>query len=240
MAAIDTAEKGLKVTTVSERKHYRTVTTEYFNTGFERLDHSIICPERTVCSTYIRDLAHARMLMWCSDRPEYMIMSTDGSPAEPKPSVSVEGEPELIIDIKTTDTGERKTFWGQLARHLITEETRRWAPGAVRRGSDTKSILDGWYVDAEILPASKQHPVTCVLFIGHEAPRMQTNHSGPSPSGVAMCLRQVFVHQMEDGSNFVTDETVTGVTEWVEGPLPDELFQPPAGYTLVETLTQGS
>jgi hypothetical protein len=106
----------------------------------------------------------------------------------------------------------------------------------VRRGSDTTATLDGWYVDAEVLPVSKQHPVNCALSIGREPPRIQTNHTGPVPSGLAIFLKQTFTYKLPGGLTHI-DEMISRVAEWVEEPLPDELFRPPARYTHVESFT---
>src|SRR5438270_11740828 len=109
---------GLKITTVIEQTQSRTISTEYFKAGFERIDQTLIHPKRTVHSTHVRDLAHARLLIWQGEEPEYIVLRTDHQPAEPKPATGV---PELIIDTKTSDTRERKIFFGQTTRHLITE-----------------------------------------------------------------------------------------------------------------------
>jgi hypothetical protein len=223
---------GLKITTVIEQKQFRTISTEYFKAGFERIDQTLIHPKRTVHSTHVRDVVHARLLIWYGGRLEYIVMRTEEPPAEPKPAT---GAPELIIDTKTTDTGERKIFFGQMTRHLITEETRRWVK-EVRRGSDTTATLDGWYVDAEVLPASKQQPVSCALSLGREPPRMQTNHTGPVPSGLAIFLQQTFTYELPGGLTH-SDGMISRVAEWEEEPLPDELFRPPARYKRVEAFT---
>jgi hypothetical protein len=54
-------------------------------------------------------MSFTRLLIWYDGRPEYIVMRTDEPPAEPKPAT---GAPELIIDTKTTDTGEQKIFFG--------------------------------------------------------------------------------------------------------------------------------
>jgi hypothetical protein len=223
----------LKITTVTEQKGYHTVETEYFTAGFERIDQTLIHPKRTVSSTHVRDLTHARLLIWHGEEPEYIVLRTDPPPAEPKPAT---GAPELIITTETIDTGERKIFFGQMTRHLLTEETRRWVSDR-RRGADSTARLDGWYVDAEGLPASKQHPVGCALSIGREQLRIQANHTGPELSGLAIFLKQTFTHELPGGLTHV-DEIISRVAEWVEKPLPDDLFYPPAGYRQVEEFTR--
>jgi hypothetical protein len=224
---------GLKITTVIEQTQFRTISTEYFKAGFERLDQTLIHPKRTVSSTHVRDLAHARLLIWHGEEPEYIMLRTDHPPAGPKPATSA---PELLIATETTDTGERKIFFGQMTRHLLTEETRRWVSDR-RRGADSTARLDGWYVDAEVLPASKQHPVGCALSLGREQPRIRAKHTGPELSGLAIFLKQTFTHELPGGLTHVA-EIISRVAEWVEKPLPDKLFYPPAGYRQVEEFTR--
>jgi hypothetical protein len=74
----------------------------------------------------------------------------------------------------------------------------------------------------------------CVLVVGNREPITEIHHTGPRPSALAMLCRQTSLMPLPDGSLHVMDETVSHVVDWVGGPLPDELFELPAGYTQVE------
>src|SRR5690348_12154714 len=60
----------------------------------------------------------------------------------------------LDIWIENVDTGERKDFFGHVARHIITREKRVAGPGACSRGSESET--DGWYIEPSIMPEWRQ------------------------------------------------------------------------------------
>jgi hypothetical protein len=121
---------------------------------------------------------------------------------------------EITIDRATTDTGERRTFFGRTARHLITHEhTSR---------SNEETVLDGWYVDSEALPSDKLGTAFAILDVhpagqAYGPPVFKVNQTGPKTTGLAVLLKRTGAHE----------ETTSEVTELIQGWLPDDLFQPP-------------
>jgi hypothetical protein len=219
----------LKITTETDFGHVRVTWTEYFAAGFERVDQ--FDPDGRPQYTTLKDLARARVISWHADRPEYVVMRLR-TPAPPKlPS----NAPKLSIGLKAVDTGEQKPFLGKMARHLVTEETRHWSNSPLIT-PDSTTRVDGWYVDSESLPASKQHPVGCALVIEGQQPRIETTHTDPMPSGVAMVAHQTTMQKLPDSLPQVVQGGTTRVIEWSEGPLSEELFRPPAGYRRVIAL----
>lgn len=58
-----------------------------------------------------------------------------------------EGTPTLRIETTTVDTGERKEFFGRLARHVIITTKRTPLEGSHAVAGET--VSDGWYIDFE-------------------------------------------------------------------------------------------
>jgi hypothetical protein len=220
---------GLKITTETDFGQVTVTWTEYFAAGFERLDQ--FDPDGKPQYTIVKDLARARVISWHADRPEYVVTKMR-APVPPKLPPNA---PKLTVGLNTVDTGERKPFLGKMARHLVSEETQHWSNGPLMT-PDSATRVDGWYVDSESLPASKQHPIGCALVIEGQEPRIETTHTGPVPSGVAMIAQQTTMQKLPDSLPRVIDGGTTRVVEWSEGPLPEKLFRPPAGYKRVIAL----
>jgi hypothetical protein len=62
------------------------------------------------------------------------------------PLTYVSDKPTLRIETTTTDTGERKEFFGQTARHVIT--TRKQTPLEGSVSQERESVTDAWYIDS--------------------------------------------------------------------------------------------
>lgn len=53
--------------------------------------------------------------------------------------------PTIRVEIKTTDTGERKEMFGRVARHVITTNTSTPLEGS--HSEPQESVTDAWYID---------------------------------------------------------------------------------------------
>ena len=91
--------------------------------------------------TSVSDFDHRRNINWRNDLRQYVVF--EWSPELQSDSSS---GPAITIEQNTTDTGERKQFFGRMARQLVTHITRSDGP-------DT--VTDCWYVDAPRLPSLK-------------------------------------------------------------------------------------
>jgi hypothetical protein len=87
--------------------------------------------------------------------------------------------PAITIEQNTTDTGERKQFFGRMARHLVTHITRSDGP-------DT--VTDAWYVDDPRLPSLRRSSGNTVAVltagVGRQkpvVPRIEVKQTGPVP-----------------------------------------------------------
>lgn len=150
----------------------------------------------------------------------------------------VQKNPERAIPIEssTVDTGERKTFFGRPAKHLVT--TNRRLPDKTSAGGE--ETLDGWYIDHEG-PDNDCTPdyvhsdpyyyyaAGTALVTYPEISRF--HHIGPLPTGLAVKLTYtVKVAPTKDGSlgRTMTDERT--VEDLSDSTLSPSLFELPAGF----------
>jgi hypothetical protein len=112
----------------------------------------------------------------------------------------------------------------------------------VTRSDAPETIIDGWYVDAPRLPKRKSGAGGTIAIltaaVGDQRPappRIEVKQTGPAPEGLPVWQRTVYSWVLPGGARH-TNETVSEVTELVEGTLPEKLFQPPDGYQRVGSL----
>ncbi len=137
------------------------------------------------------------------------------------------------IESKTVDTGERKTFFGRSAKHLITT-TRRSADEKSAGGEET---VDGWYIEHET-PDENCAPdfvhTEPFYVIGTALVRFpqiaRFNHTGPVPAGLA--VKRTVTHKVarSKGSADRILRTEETVEELSDSPLNPSLFELPPGF----------
>src|ERR1051326_2328676 len=105
-----------KITTVSTAATGKQIETEYFKDGLKRRDFhdGVNGPLRAV---FVIDYKNLRDTSWDMKARQYMVQRLHRGYG------GVSG-PVIVIDIETTDTGERRNMFGCTARHLITKERR--------------------------------------------------------------------------------------------------------------------
>ncbi len=151
--------------------------------------------------------------------------------------------PTIRVEIKTSDTGERKEIFGCTARHVITTTTQ--TPLAGSHSSPQESVSDGWYIDfdpqlsCDPKRAKGTHGVIwSSVSVGNgrepmEKPEFVT--IGNRETGFAVDLTQT----SKSPSN-LPDGTVTRfetrLTQFEEGPLDPALFEIPPGFKHVESI----
>lgn len=192
--------------------------TEYFKGSLSRTDSPSVY-------TTVIDSEHHRQVTWRSDLRQYEIV-------EWPPEVPSNSLPGTVIKIErpTSDTGERKQFFGRTARHLVSRVTRSDGP---------QTLVDGWYVEVPGLPATRSgsggyFAVLTLSVAGQGPPRIELEQFGPAPEGLAVWQKTTSTLALS--SNSLHHERVSEVTELSERALPDTLFQPPAGYRRVTNL----
>ena len=196
--------------------------TEYFKGRLERRDFG---------SSYatVSDPDHRSQITWRSDLRQYMVTEF---PPDLRPADSPERS--VIVIVRTSrDTGERKTFFGRIARHVITRMTR---------GDGPETNIDGWYVEAAELPKRSRAAggaigILTAVAAGQKPaiPRIEVKQEGPAPEGLAVWEKTSWSMALPGGAR-QSHETVSEVVELVDGPLPDRLFHEPEGYQRVALL----
>ena len=174
--------------------------------------------------TSVSDFDHHRTVNWRNDLRQYMVVEWP-----PEHQSDTASGPVITIAQNTTDTGERRQFFGRTARHLVTYTKRSDSP-------DT--LTDGWYVDVPELPRMKRASGNAVMVItkgvGNQkaaVPRIEVKQTGPEPVGLPVRVKTTVVLP---GASHQTIETLSEVTELLEVTLADTLFRPPEGYQRVE------
>jgi hypothetical protein len=151
--------------------------------------------------------------------------------------------PTVRVEIKTTDTGERKEMFGHTARHVVTTSTQ--TPLAGSHSSPQESVTDGWYIDFDQQlscdpkrTGSGHGTMFGYVSVGTgkvpmEKPQFIT--IGNREMGYPLDLTQT----SKTPSN-LPDGTVarfeTHVTQFEEGPLDPALFEIPPGFKHVDRI----
>jgi hypothetical protein len=198
-----------------------TTTTEYFKGSLHRTDYSPVYVS-------VLDHDHRSQVNWRVDLRQYAVV--DWPSNQPQPSADA---PVITVERNTADTGERKSFFRRPARHLVTRMTRS--------DNASKTVIDGWYVDAPGLPKWRigdggSFAVLTIDAVGRRPaiPRIELKQTGPTPEGLAVRLKTTSTIPTPGAAvAFHADEFISEVTELVDAPLSDKLFQPPDGYRRV-------
>jgi hypothetical protein len=146
----------------------------------------------------------------------------------------------LQIWIENIDTGERKEFFGHVARHIITREKRIAGPKACSKPSVTET--DGWYIDGSVMPEWRQQKKGSFGVV------VATEVSAGSNDKCANKMDKIEVHRTGVETGFPVKITTTlrsevmastwgsEVVELKEGPLELSLFDVPPDFRRVESL----
>jgi hypothetical protein len=143
-------------------------------------------------------------------------------------------ERAVPIESSTIDTGERKTFFGHAAKHLVT--TNRRGPDKGSNGGE--EIFDGWYIDHEgpdnncapdYVHSEPYYVVGTMLATYPDV--AQFHHTGPLPTGLAVKLTySLKLAPAKDGSPGRTTSNERTVEELSDSPLNPSLFELPPGF----------
>ena len=156
------------------------------------------------------------------------LVAPDGAPAVPAiPGVSTgTPKPPGVVMVATTivDTGERKTAFGQQARHVKTMIDRQPMPGAC---DTTKQRIetDGWYIDAPAALTSQTQPPQTAPPPGGCADQIQATSNG-DPKALGFPIAYTTTVTAEDGKPVAA---TMEVTEFELTTLDASLFEIPPG-----------
>jgi hypothetical protein len=158
--------------------------------------------------------------------------------------------PTIRVEIKTTDTSERKEIFGHTARHVITTRTQTPLEGS--HAEPQESVTDGWYIDFDQQlsctpkrPAGRHGYTYGYLGAGNgkrpEKPEFVT--IGEPETGFALnsLMTTKTTYTRRDGTKKQVDlKNETRVTEFEEGPLDPALFEIPPGFKHVDRVDRNS
>jgi hypothetical protein len=179
------------------------------------------------------------------DAHEYVSYQTDlrGIRLNAKPIPVTPSGKTLVVNIETVDTGEQQEMFGHVARHMITKETRISKPGNCYNGSSIET--DGWYIDSDLLPPQKRPkagvatlPAFRVGKPGNPrcSDKIEVHRTGPQ-TGFPLKLKTTFLQQAAlPDKTWTSSVPTTEVIEFVEAPLPPELFEVPSGFKKVDRI----
>jgi hypothetical protein len=121
------------------------------------------------------------------------------------------------IYYETVDTGERKQFFGQTAKHLVIRERHAAEPNACEASFQTEK--DGWYIPKNGI---REMAYKIVISNGVVCRDIVVKHGDPTPPGIAV---------------LETDGRVAReVLELSTAPLDRSLFEVPSGFEKVDAL----
>lgn len=234
MAALTPLRADWKITTAVTYDGHRSVQTEYFKNGLRRYDSELSDGKRYVS---VVDNERLRKTIWDVDRREYVVTSLRRMPqTENTAGLDDTSRPILLIEISTTDTGERQTIFGREAQHfLISEKRYRQANAGAERVLESESNTDSWYVDIAGLPREKRASAVYYLGAVGRLPLIKVNRTGPAPNGLAVRERTTSRYFTPSGESSLSEKT-TLVTSLSDGSLADEVFEPPADFQRVTSV----
>lgn len=165
-------------------------------------------------------------------------------PPEPKEK----RRPTVTIERHTVDTGERKEFFGYVARHVIT--TTKNIPHEGSQTQPSETLQDGWFIDLkfrrtcmpEFWSDSSSGAHLTVLSAGPlDAPPdvYELKETGPRENGFPVTVVRTYrsTLKMPDGSTRESDHKMeTEVVELSTAPLDPALFEAPTGFKKVDSI----
>jgi len=152
-------------------------------------------------------------------------------PATPAPVKKTTRGGVLTFISTTTDTNERKTMFGYVARHLKSSMKSESSPDACAK-SDFRMEADGWYANLSVGLTCSGSAGMSRGAGGSQQPdcqdRIRSRRTGPNPGFALQETRTIY----SSGQSFTT---TTETLELSKDPLDAGLFEIPAGYREVKS-----
>ena len=158
-----------------------------------------------------------------------------------KPDMSPSREPTLRIETTTVDTGERKEFFGHIARHVII--TRKQIPLEGSHSEPQETVTDGWYIDLDpqvscdrkLSRGKRAHGYVVAGKQPAEKPEFVDIGESETGFAVQLVLVSKSTYTLPDGTNKQTDsKSETLVTQLELGSLDPGLFEIPPRFKHVQ------
>jgi hypothetical protein len=164
-----------------------------------------------------------RLTEWTLDRREYSTRRLHF------PDPAKETGPPLVIEVLTTDTGERRTMFGREAHFFVTIERRHIGDDGP---AYFESHTNGWYIDSQTMPPQLRESGIDVLNLrlaGGVTPPTKIEHHGVVRTGLAVSTKRTNFWTKSNGERSISKDA-SEVTELFEGQLDPALFQAPPGF----------
>lgn len=182
---------------------------------------------------------------------EYITYETDprGVPVSTQSKPIAESGGTLQVWTQSVDTGERKTIFGRVARHIITHERRIASPGACSHGSVSET--DGWYLDSSVVPDWSQpkknaYGVVVASVVSAEPAsncldkmdKIEIHRTGVEPGFPVKITTTVKseVPGRNGAPRLLASTWGSEILELKQGPLDPSLFQVPSDFRKVDSL----
>jgi len=153
------------------------------------------------------------------------------------------GPPVLRVETTTSDTGERKNFFGHVARHVITTMKQTALDGSQRQPLDL--VTDAWYVDLETRLSCEPWATSGIGVRAIPTPAMLADRKvefiekGVPATGFAVESKNTWhgVAKQVDGTRKeISFTSVTNITQFAEGALDPALFEVPPSFRKVQQI----
>jgi hypothetical protein len=150
--------------------------------------------------------------------------------------------PTLRIETTTFDTGERKDFFGHVARHVAT--TRKEVPLGGSHAEPKETQEDGWYIDLQpwvacepMARVSKNAHGYIALGTYREVPQFVDVGEREFGFAVELVVTTRGYYQLQDGARKEFDsKTAMAISRFQEGPIDSALFEIPPGFKRVDRI----
>jgi hypothetical protein len=151
--------------------------------------------------------------------------------------------PILRVETTTFDTGERKNFFGHVARHVIT--TRKQSPLAGSNFDPFESVTDAWYIDLETQISCEPWAASGIRFPYARRPRggslrkYEFVEKGAPETGFEVECKETWrrdATQADGTKKEISFGNETNITQFVEAALDPALFEVPSNYRKVQSI----
>lgn len=151
--------------------------------------------------------------------------------------------PVLRVETTTFDTGERKNFFGHMARHVIT--TRKETPLAESHFQPMELVTDAWYIDLETRISCEPWATSGIGLQAIRMPgrisdkRYEVIEKGVPETGFAVESEHTWhsvVTEADGTKKQISFGDEIKITQFAEGALDPALFEVPSNFRKVQTI----
>lgn len=152
-------------------------------------------------------------------------------------------QPTVRIETTTLDTGERKNFFGHVARHVIT--MRKQSPLAGSNFDPFESVTDAWYIDLETRLSCEPWATSGIglrdfrKLRSGSIEKYEFIEKGAPETGFEVEWKETWrrdATQADGTKKEISFGNETNITQFAEAALDPALFEVPSNYRKVQTI----